>query len=53
MKRTYKLRCKDCQTEWSVTLDMSMCDRGESPTCPECDSVEWEVVDDGLKEIIL
>jgi transcription elongation factor Elf1 len=35
---TYDLRCPACGMEWSVNMPISMVDKGETPTCPKCDT---------------
>jgi len=49
---TYDLRCPKCLHEWSVEMPISMRDKGESPTCPRCDT-EGEVQITGGVGVVL
>lgn len=44
---TYDLRCPKCLHEWTVDMPMSMCDKGETPTCPKCDTTSEVVISGG------
>ena len=49
---TYTLRCPKCLHVWEIQMPMSMCDKGETPTCPRCDT-EGEVQITGGVGVVL
>ena len=44
---TYDFKCPSCEHVWDVEMPMSLCDAGETPTCPKCDTTGEHVITGG------